>query len=35
MEYLGNVGPDGYDQVVIRGTNGRDGTFTATVAERE
>jgi NADPH-dependent 2,4-dienoyl-CoA reductase/sulfur reductase-like enzyme len=28
MEYLGNVGPDGYDQVVIRGTP-EDGTFTA------
>jgi 3-phenylpropionate/trans-cinnamate dioxygenase ferredoxin reductase subunit len=28
MEYLGNVGPDGYDRVVIRGTPD-DGTFTA------
>ena len=28
MEYLGNVGPDGYDQVVIRGKPD-DGTFTA------
>jgi len=28
MEYLGNVGPDGYDQVVIRG-NPDEGIFTA------
>jgi 3-phenylpropionate/trans-cinnamate dioxygenase ferredoxin reductase component len=28
MEYLGNVGPDGYDQVVIRGAPD-DGNFTA------
>jgi 3-phenylpropionate/trans-cinnamate dioxygenase ferredoxin reductase subunit len=28
MEYLGNVGPDGYDQVVIRG-NPDAGKFTA------
>jgi 3-phenylpropionate/trans-cinnamate dioxygenase ferredoxin reductase subunit len=28
MEYFGNVGPDGYDQVVIRGTPD-EGTFTA------
>jgi 3-phenylpropionate/trans-cinnamate dioxygenase ferredoxin reductase component len=28
MEYLGNVGPDGYDQVVIRGNPGA-GKFTA------
>jgi 3-phenylpropionate/trans-cinnamate dioxygenase ferredoxin reductase component len=28
MEYLGNVGPDGYDHVVLRGTPDK-GTFTA------
>ena len=28
MEYLGNVGPDGYDRVVLRGTPEK-GTFTA------
>ncbi|MBF4766276.1 FAD-dependent oxidoreductase [Nocardioides agariphilus] len=28
MEYLGNVGPDGYDRVVLRGTPDK-GTFTA------
>jgi 3-phenylpropionate/trans-cinnamate dioxygenase ferredoxin reductase subunit len=28
MEYVGNVGPDGYDQVVLRGRPD-DGTFTA------
>ena len=28
MEYLGNVGPDGYDEVVLRG-GPDDGTFTA------
>jgi NADPH-dependent 2,4-dienoyl-CoA reductase/sulfur reductase-like enzyme len=28
MEYLGNVGPDGYDRVVLRGTP-EEGTFTA------
>jgi NADPH-dependent 2,4-dienoyl-CoA reductase/sulfur reductase-like enzyme len=28
MEYLGNVGPDGYDHVVVRGTPDK-GTFTA------
>ena len=28
MEYLGNVGPDGYDHIVLRGTPDK-GTFTA------
>jgi NADPH-dependent 2,4-dienoyl-CoA reductase/sulfur reductase-like enzyme len=28
MEYLGNVGPDGYDHIVVRGTPDK-GTFTA------